>query len=274
MKKINLIIAIVVLIQMQSFAQTYLPLTGGTLTGALIGTSATFNGIIGIGGGSSANTGLLIQTATTLSGANQYGLISQPNFSSSATTTGTAAFLQLRTATSAFTMTNGYGAYIAAPSIGAGSAVTNVYGLYIDNQTGGATNNYGIYSNGGTNYFSGNVGIGTTLPDAKLTVAGKIHSQEIKVTTSAGADFVFNDDYKLRSLSETEAFIKENKHLPEIVPAETMKREGIELGELNIKLLQKIEELTLYMIELKKENEMQQIQLDQIIKKNKGRTRL
>lgn len=100
---------------------------------------------------------------------------------------------------------------------------------------------------------NGDIGIGTLAPDAKLTVAGKIHSQEVKVTTSAGADFVFEDDYKLLSLSETEAFIKENGHLPEIAPAETMKREGIELGEMNIKLLQKIEELTLHLIKQEKE---------------------
>jgi hypothetical protein len=107
----------------------------------------------------------------------------------------------------------------------------------------------------GNGYFLGQVGIGTTNPDAKLTVAGDIHSREVKVTVNAGADFVFNDNYALRPLNEIEKFVKENKHLPDIEPAKTMEENGIELGKMDIKLLQKIEELTLYMIDFKKEME-------------------
>lgn len=101
----------------------------------------------------------------------------------------------------------------------------------------------------------GKVGIGTATPDAKLTVAGDIHSREVKVTVNAGADFVFDDQYKLKSLDEVETFIKANKHLPEIQSAKEMETDGIELGKMDIKLLQKIEELTLYMIAFKKEME-------------------
>jgi hypothetical protein len=103
--------------------------------------------------------------------------------------------------------------------------------------------------------LNGNVGIGTANPTDKLTVAGNISSREVKVTVNAGADFVFENDYKLNSLDFLDKFIKENKHLPEIASAEEMQKEGINLSEMNIKLLQKIEELTLYMIEIKKENE-------------------
>ncbi|BFP40789.1 hypothetical protein FGF1_16340 [Flavobacteriaceae bacterium GF1] len=99
---------------------------------------------------------------------------------------------------------------------------------------------------------NGNVGIGTEGPDAKLTVAGNIHSREIKVTVDAGADFVFNDSYDLRSLEETERFINRYKHLPEIAPEKDMLENGVLIGELNIKLLQKIEELTLYTIQQEK----------------------
>ncbi|MHC0446351.1 hypothetical protein ACWA1F_13155 [Flavobacterium sp. 3-218] len=105
---------------------------------------------------------------------------------------------------------------------------------------------------------NGNVGIGTANPTSKLTVAGNIASREVKVTVDAGADFVFEKDYDLPSLESVDKFIKENKHLPQIASAEEMKKEGINLSEMNIKLLQKIEEMTLYMIEQnKKINELQ-----------------
>ncbi|MDR2887517.1 MAG: hypothetical protein LBV26_05900 [Bacteroidales bacterium] len=70
---------------------------------------------------------------------------------------------------------------------------------------------------------------------------------------SAGADFVFNDNYRLRPLDEVETFIKDNRHLPDIAPADDMVQNGVNMGEFQIQLLQKIEELTLYIIELKKE---------------------
>ncbi|PWG78961.1 hypothetical protein DDR33_20130 [Pararcticibacter amylolyticus] len=109
----------------------------------------------------------------------------------------------------------------------------------------------------GYNYSinGGNVGIGTSTPDSKLTVAGKIHSQEVKVSIDAGADFVFHEAYNLRPLSEIEKFIAQNRHLPEIVPAKEMEKNGLELGTMNVKLLQKIEELTLYLIDVNKKLE-------------------
>lgn len=108
----------------------------------------------------------------------------------------------------------------------------------------------------------GNVGIGTTNPTAKLTVAGDINSREVRVTVSAGADFVFENNYNLPSLTSVETFIKENKHLPEIASAKEMQENGINLSEMNIKLLQKIEELTLYTIEQEKKNIEQSKEID------------
>ncbi|SHH66892.1 hypothetical protein [Flavobacterium defluvii] len=102
---------------------------------------------------------------------------------------------------------------------------------------------------------SGNLGLGTMNPTSKLTVAGNINSREVKVTVDAGADFVFENNYDLLSLSALDKYIKENKHLPEIASADEMKKEGINLSEMNIKLLQKIEELTLYTIDQQKNTE-------------------
>jgi len=98
----------------------------------------------------------------------------------------------------------------------------------------------------------GKVGIGTLNPDSKLTVAGNIHAQEVKVSIDAGADFVLNESYQLRTLEETEQFITRNNHLPEIPSEKEMVENGLHIGEMNIKLLQKIEELTLYMIDVNK----------------------
>jgi hypothetical protein len=105
------------------------------------------------------------------------------------------------------------------------------------------------------NPFGGNIGIGTgsSNPDAKLTVAGDIHSREVRVTINAGSDFVFEEEYDLRPLNELEDFLKKHKHLPGIESAKEMEEKGVELGKMDMKLLQKIEELTLYMIDFDKE---------------------
>jgi len=82
---------------------------------------------------------------------------------------------------------------------------------------------------------------------------GKLEAKEIKVTESPTADFVFEEDYALPTLQDVEKHIKEKKHLPEIASAKQMEKEGVNIGEFQIQLLQKIEELTLYIIELNKE---------------------
>lgn len=92
-----------------------------------------------------------------------------------------------------------------------------------------------------------------TNPSYKLDVNGKARVNEIVVNTS-GADFVFGKNYSLRSLPQLEKYIKTNQHLPEIADAQTMQANGMGVGEIQTKLLQKVEELTLYVIELNKKN--------------------
>jgi hypothetical protein len=101
---------------------------------------------------------------------------------------------------------------------------------------------------------NGNVGIGTTTPgNFKLAVNGKIWGTEVQVAlTNPGPDYVFEKSYPLPTLEEVKSYIDENKHLPEIPSAKEMEENGVNVGEMNMLLLKKIEELTLYVIELKK----------------------
>ncbi|MBS7256144.1 tail fiber protein [Flavobacterium branchiicola] len=119
-------------------------------------------------------------------------------------------------------------------------------------------------------FYCGNIGVGVSKPDSKLTVAGNIHAQEVKVTVNAGIvpDYVFASDYKLRSLNEVELFIKQNNHLPEIPSSKEIEKNGLMMAEMNFNLLKKIEELTLYMIEMKKENEEMKIENEEMKKDN------
>lgn len=121
--------------------------------------------------------------------------------------------------------------------------------------------------------MSGKVGIGTfnvscsTCDDYLLFVKKGIKTERVKVevaSTAGWADYVFEKDYDLKTLDEVEAFIVENKHLPEIPSAKEVVENGIELGEMNKLLLQKIEELTLYMIEQNRVNEKQARQIEEL----------
>ena len=115
-----------------------------------------------------------------------------------------------------------------------------------------------------------NVGIGTTTPTEKLSVNGKIRSKEVIVEATGWPDYVFADDYELLSLAEVEGFIHKHGHLPGVSPAEEVEEKGQFLGDTQQQLLKKIEEMTLYMIELKKENDALTKRIEQleISKKN------
>ncbi len=121
---------------------------------------------------------------------------------------------------------------------------------------------------------SGNVGIGTSQIPAgyKLAVNGKIICEEVKVKLStAWPDYVFRQDYPLMPLSELKCFIQDKSHLPGIPKATEVEKEGSSIGDMQVKLLEKIEELTLYIVEqeeklqkLASENEVLGKRLDQI----------
>ncbi|MEP1488005.1 MAG: hypothetical protein ABJK28_06230 [Algibacter sp.] len=142
-------------------------------------------------------------------------------------------------------------------------------------QSGGNGTNrleFGSYDRTSTymTILNGNVGIGTTNPGTwKLAVNGHIRAKEIKVETG-WSDFVFENDYNLPTLKEVENHIKEKGHLKDIPSAKEVKKNGIYLGEMDSKLLQKIEELTLYTIQQQKEILLQKEKVKKLEKENES----
>jgi hypothetical protein len=103
----------------------------------------------------------------------------------------------------------------------------------------------------------GNVGIGTRPVDSfKLAVNGVIGARRLRVTQASWADFVFDAKYKLPTLDDVEVYVKANGHLKDVPSSAEVTKDGIDVGEMNKILLQKIEEMTLHLIELNKENKM------------------
>jgi len=173
-------------------------------------------------------------------------------------------------------LTNGYVSLIRFDSDG---------NIKFDFAGSGNANTAATLSNGVTFTNGGLVGIGTWTPGAKLHVVGDailtgklvvgasamstlpcaanlkmfvngtIGATEVRVNTTTWCDYVFDNTYKLKSLSEVESFIKTNKHLPEVPSEKEVVENGVAVGEMMKIHMKKIEELTLYMIELKKENE-------------------
>lgn len=126
--------------------------------------------------------------------------------------------------------------------------VSSYYGLPLVLQTGG-TSQMHIKTNGQVKI--GNTAIASgTHADYKLSVDGKIVSKKVVVTLSNWADEVFDEKYQLRPLAEVEKYINTKKHLPEIPTEQEVITEGVDVGEMNRLLLKKVEELTLYILQL------------------------
>jgi hypothetical protein len=122
----------------------------------------------------------------------------------------------------------------------------------------GAASNVLTTPDGQTNVVSvnssSNVGVGTTNPQSKFAVNGTITAKEVKVTQTGWSDYVFAEDYRLLPLDELEAYVGTEKHLPGIPAAKEVEEKGLAVADMLTKQMQKIEELTLYLIQLKNEN--------------------
>ena len=145
---------------------------------------------------------------------------------------------------------------------------TNPYGKWGIEYVGIEDEGYGLnfwkpYNTGGgfmNNVLfladNGNVGVGTNEPPAKFSVNGKVLAKEVHVCTSPDCwpDYVFGENYKLMNLKELDAYVKANKHLPGVPSVSEVEEQGdVDLGQMNAILLEKVEELTRYVIDLQKQ---------------------
>jgi hypothetical protein len=260
-------------------AGTYDILTRNTSTGAVekVSSSSAFSEYLKCSDGPRNLTDRLPNTfarsvhydfvtaATTSSSGNYAGVMTYNNWDGTTSSTGDSSY-QL-----AYVNESGInGAGIPGLKIRKGIDTTwgNWYSIITNNATTTTANYVPRFS--GTNgilnssiYDNGNVGIGSTNPDQKLTVKGKIHAEEIIVDLAVPADYVFQkyytgkselkSDYVMPTLAEIESFTKKNNHLPNVPSAQEIQQKGLSLGEMSNALLQKVEELTLYAIEQQKE---------------------
>lgn len=171
---------------------------------------------------------------------------------------------------------NAKGLYAGILSLNNNNAEGGILSLNNEMKTGTSNNIWrifnmtGAYGNSlqfwGYSADGSNSGVRLKISDSGDMVLphGKFEAKEVKVTTTPTADFVFEDDYALPKLEEVERHIKEKKHLPEIASAKEMEKEGLNIGEFQIRLLQKIEELTLYSIEQNKQIKKLQAENDDL----------
>ena len=147
--------------------------------------------------------------------------------------------------------------------------------LYLESSGVNSARSPVAYGGGPNSYFSrlhvdgsltmtGNVGIGINNPAERLAVNGIIRSKEVKVEASGWPDYVFAKSYSLPSLQEVKAYIDQNHHLPEIPSEKEITEKGLSLGEMNMLLMKKVEELTLYLIEKDKREHQQQQEINQL----------
>jgi len=147
--------------------------------------------------------------------------------------------------------------------------------LEVINTTNGITP-FSLHSNGGMDIHNGTARIFHLGTDGQLSLRnnsietfrvesnGMVRARKIKVDSETWADYVFEKDYKLLPLDELEIFLIQNKHLPSVPSEQQIKEEGIDLAEMNVKMMEKIEELTLYLIQQNKELDKQNKELEEL----------
>ncbi|MEX0288343.1 MAG: hypothetical protein AB3N14_04480 [Flavobacteriaceae bacterium] len=165
-----------------------------------------------------------------------------------------------------------YGFYWRYKGIQSGN--NNLMEFWSDNQASSHKRVYYVKQDGNI-YFEEKMAIGTnSFGSHRLAVEGSIGAREVVVEGGGWSDFVFEEDYNLPTLSEVEDFINTYGHLKDIPSAKKVEQEGITLGEMDAKLLQKIEELTLYVIELNKKDAQQERALKALKEENRKLSKL
>ena len=166
---------------------------------------------------------------------------------------------------------NGLKVSVNSPTSYSNNTSTNK-AIFVQNSQGTSTAQiaFEVLSNGATHIGFSRPAVSNTAvcSSAMLTVDGQILARDIRVSNTNGshwADYVFDKNYRPMSLIEIEKYIIVNKHLPEIQSEADVKKDGVDLLELNIALLKKIEELYLYTIDLKKENAAQNEKIKKIM---------
>lgn len=160
------------------------------------------------------------------------------------------------------------GAFLDKPT----GTINSSCALRIDNIDGANVkilDKYAIYQTSTTakNHFAGPLCVGITDPGVyKMYVNGDMYATRIRTSIASGTwqDQVFEEDYKLLPLFDVEEFVKKNKHLPEVPSAAELEKKGIDTAEMLSIHMKKIEELTLYLIDLKKENEELKARIERI----------
>ncbi len=212
------------------------------------------NGNVGIGTtspGAKLDVGALISGGTL---GTVFGRLQEGNSTGEGTYLGVRGYDTQPVNAKSFAIEHGfYGSINSSISFNRGNGTT---GGFITFNTNNNTEQVRITS-------SGNVGIGSLNPNQKLTVNGTIYGKEVKVDLSVpGPDYVFEKSYNLPTLEEIKTYIDQNKHLPEVPSAVEMEKNGVKLGKMNMLLLKKVEELTLYVIEANRKIEAQNERID------------
>lgn len=241
--------------------QTQMIASGDKYVATIRNTNNTYgNGLYIASGSGVARTALVIDNGNgnrlfTVSNAGNVGLGTNSPLAQ-LHTTGTLRFENLandNTKTRVLVMdVNGNASYRDASTLG-GSGGSSISGSvnYLAKYSGSSTIGNSLVYDNGTSVGIGTININET--GYKLFVESGVRTRKVKVDQGTWADYVFETDYKLPTLAEVEAYIKTNKHLPDVPSAKEIEQNGLDLGDNQSLLLKKIEELTLYIIEQQKE---------------------